>query len=188
MASKGCKTRGACGGSNLKSLIGPGKEFLPSEVPTLRAVLQDENTHNDVSRNLFPIRQIAAILAPQVISQWQKSNIKFQPPVLLQIKTIVDKITKEWTDYARAKTLTEDKKTYLDSLFDILSCKHTIQLCDAAGCDGCSIGAHVSCDCHKDKKIPKIDLCWVYHQRNKKKLRDPVYKWLLRILKKQKDN
>ena len=33
------KTRGQLG-TKLRDFVGPGKEFLPSEVPTLRAVLQ----------------------------------------------------------------------------------------------------------------------------------------------------
>ena len=57
----------------------------------------------------------------------------------------------------------------LDKLFDIANCKCTIYLCDheKAECSGCRLGAHIFCTCNHSHKIPKIDLLWLYHQRQK---------------------
>ena len=48
--------------TKLVELVGPGKEFLPSEVPTLRALIQkgilmqEDNLHNNIIRSKYPIK------------------------------------------------------------------------------------------------------------------------------------
>ena len=48
--------------TKLVELVGPGKEFLPSEVPTLRALIQkgilmqENNLHNNIIRSKYPIK------------------------------------------------------------------------------------------------------------------------------------
>ena len=133
--SKGCKTRGACGGL-LSEVVGAGKDFLPSDAPTVRAVLQrgiliqNEKIHQDVPKHLFPVSEMAKELAALVLKQWQKSNIQFQPPVTFQPKSIADRISKIWMEYKYLYKLNpserEEKNRMLDTLFDILTCKHEI--------------------------------------------------------------
>ena len=78
--------------TNLSSMIGPGKDFVPSEVPTLRSVIrkgiliQEENIHNDIGRNITPIADISTTLASLVIQQWQKSNPNFKEPIIVTKK------------------------------------------------------------------------------------------------------
>ena len=57
----------------------------------------------------------------------------------------------------------------LDTLFDIVNCRHDISLCGEAeaGCTGCDAKAHVSCDCPRPQKVPKLELEWLCNQRRK---------------------
>ena len=180
---KGVTTRRGCSGNQLSLLVGPGKDFLPTEVPTVRAVLQrgllmqEENLHKDVPRHLYPISELARDLVPLVVAQWEKSNMNFKPPVIYNYKSISRKIVKEWTNYHELHKVNEKAKEErikeLDTLFDILTCKHLIYLCveETNECHGTSVGAHISCNCPSDAKIPKVDLFWVYFQRNRQEIK-----------------
>ena len=70
--------------------MGTIREFVPSEVPTLRAVisrgllLQEEKLRLDTSRNCYPINQMIEELAGLEIEQWRKSNSKFVHPVTIE--------------------------------------------------------------------------------------------------------
>ena len=60
----------------------------------------------------------------------------------------------------------------LDSLFDITTCQHEILLCKDknSGCkekESCQMKAHIQCDCPMACKLPKMELRWLYGQRNK---------------------
>ena len=104
----------------------------------------------------------------------EKSNDSFIPPVIKNDKTIADIIVAKWntlSEIARNKA-SGRKKTIidtLDKLFDIVTCRCEIFLCNDENidCNGCSLGAHISCGCSKAQKIPKLDLLWLYYQRQK---------------------
>ena len=167
--------------SNLTLLIGSGREFLPSEVPTLRSVirkgilLQEENLSDDGTRNNYSINEMAKSLASQVCTQWKKSNALFDPPVTLNEHTIEMKIKQKWELVRSAannlgkKSDREKIKAELDKVFDILNCKCPILLCGDLDpiCVGCINAVHINCICPVAHKLPKLDLLWVYSQRTK---------------------
>ena len=85
-------------GSKLEELIGSGKKFLASEVPTLRASLQlglylqkDYMLREGGDKRNYPITLIMKEVAECVIQQWLKSNSGFVPPVV-QTKTSLAQI------------------------------------------------------------------------------------------------
>ena len=184
MASNKPKTRHDSA-SKLKEYIGPSLELNPSEVPTLRAVLQhglllrdkkllDEN----VDKRCYSKGQMAKDLAPLVLSQWTKSNHMFTPPVTIKENTLVKKIEKLWQaseDFAwgRKSKGEEVFQEQLDKLLDITACRHPILMCQqpGSGCpdiDKCKIGAHVvKCSCLPAVKLPKMELVWLDMQRRK---------------------
>ena len=70
---------------------------------------------------------------------------------------------------------TADLQDKLDKLLDPLYCKcQPIQECSEVGCLGskqkpsCLVGAHLTCSCPRDNKIPKLELLFVKSQREKK--------------------
>ena len=95
-------TRGPLG-TKFRDFVGPGKEFLPSEVPTLRAVLQrgilikerivleEGRAKTDV-----PTSEIVQELAVLIQQQWQILNAKFCPPVVIQEYSLRKKLLKLW--------------------------------------------------------------------------------------------
>ena len=165
----------------LKNLIGPGKEFLPSEVPTLRAVIQkgiliQEKLviEEEESRHLLSTYKLSEVLASEVQTQWQLSNEKFIEPITLSNKSLANRIKRYWdslTDAANGKLAKAPKERLLDKLdrlFDIISCQHQVVLCDSSDvkCKGCSYKAHIiNCTCKV--KVPKLELQWLYYQRTK---------------------
>ena len=85
--------------TNIKliALVGPGKEFVPSEVPSLRAVIQRGillQQDNLQSRRNYPIKDMAKDLAQLILDQWQLSNDDFQKTVTKNEKTNADIIVK----------------------------------------------------------------------------------------------
>ena len=162
--------------SSLEELVGSGKNFLPSEVPTYRAVfqrgiiLQQENAY----KTSYKTSNLCHDLAEEIISQWQKSNALFRPPITIQSKSIQNKLIKKWerirkvSDGRCSEEIAHDAINELDSVFDIIVCKHEIVLCDNdEQCNGCDYKAHIKCDCPLKVKIPKLELEWVFHQRTK---------------------
>ena len=121
--------------SKLSEVIGSVREFVPSEVPTLRAVisrgllLQQEKIREDTSRNFYPLHHLCEKLADLLQAQWSKSNTQFVYPVTIAIDSIVKKIRRKWDGLVEAvngRTKSGVKKQRLeelDKLFDILACK-----------------------------------------------------------------
>ena len=73
--------------SKLSELVGSGKDFLPSEVPTLRAVIQKgivirEGVLVELEKAKTEVhsKDIIAQLVPLIVAQWQIANAKFTPP------------------------------------------------------------------------------------------------------------
>ena len=66
----------------------------------------------------------------------------------------------------------EDLESYLDKLFDITRCRCSIVLCESTLSEcpepkGCKSQVHIKCVCPLDRKLPKLDLRWIYSQRQK---------------------
>ena len=169
----------------LKELIGAGKCFDSSEVPTYRAVIQQgillkeqKILENSLNKNETSTREVCKDVAKLILQQWHKSNAQFVPPVVITEKSIVEKVFRFW-EKAEAvawgrKGANEKEKvmTVLDTLFDISCCHCDIALCKDAGvqCDGgeCEKGAHIKCNCSKETKLPVLELQWIYYQRKKR--------------------
>lgn len=168
--------------SNLTELVGPGKDFLPSEVPTWRAVFQrgvllreEQEVLNGVTKFNYPLTKLAPALAKLVCKQWKKSNSSFVPPIILKEKTLSNKILIKWKQMVTVANgnashkVTTSAISELDTLLDLCLCKHKIVLCDSKeiDCAGCSDKAHITCDCTIKTKIPKLELRWLFYQRVK---------------------
>ena len=186
---------GACGsskpktrhssGSKWKDFIGPAKEFNPSEVPTLRAVLQkglllkdEKHIIEGVAIGHYTKGQIARDLAPLVMAQWEKANPQFKTPVIIKENTLVKKIERLWQRaediiYGRkGKKDREILENYLDRLLDLTVCPHNIKFCQEPGSEcvdpiDCELEAHILCTCPLPIQIPKMELVWLHSQRNK---------------------
>lgn len=180
----GSKTRRQLG-SKLRDFVGPGKEFVASEAPTLRAIIQRGILIKEVAvleeeKGKFEVQigDLVRQLAPLVLGQWYKSNAKFCPPVTITEKNLIVKMERLWRrvdDVAQGKVKKKEKEKVeglLDKVFDITVCPHTIFLCSDAGSDcqdreSCEVGAHIKCDCPRESKVPVLDLQWLAIQRAK---------------------
>ena len=175
------KTRHASG-SKLLEYVGAGKEFDPTEVPTLRAIIQQgiflrdqKFLFEDVAKTAssYSKKQIAKDLAPMILAQWHKSNNKFVPPVIMKLYSLEKKIEILWQraeDVAWGRKGKKEKEKFdqdLDKLIDLTICPHTILLCEeeGSGCADpkeCKDGAHIFCSCILPVKIPRVELVWLH--------------------------
>ena len=162
--------------SKISEYVGTGKEFCGSEVPSYRAVvrrailLQELKVIElNVERKNYPVKEMAKDLAPLVIAQWTKSNVKFSPPVIISERSVSRKIESFWDKVSevvrgRAKKPIKDiVEKNMDRLFDLTICPHTIYMCSDqnSGCynkKDCKIKTHISCDCPLSAKVPKLEL------------------------------
>ena len=68
------KTRHSSG-SKLSEYIGSGKDLLPSELPTLRALLRNGiQKEKLVNSNFYPLSELALDIAKASEAQWIKAN------------------------------------------------------------------------------------------------------------------
>ena len=161
--------------------MGVGKELVPSEVPTLRAVLQlalhlqDERwRREDINKRNYPVKDLMKDVINSVFAQWGRANFLFKPPVLCTNRNMEIKLEKYWE---RAKlaargslkaNLKAELEQKLDKLLDPLKCFcQPIQKCCDVGCLGrkqkppCLGVGHLTCSCPKESKIPKLELLFV---------------------------
>ena len=157
--------------SKLSEFVGPANEILPSEVPTLRAIIQRGLLVRDrllleqgSAKTEIHTKDIIAELVPLISTQWQMSNAKFSPPVTIKEDSIRKKVERLWgrveeVKRGRAGKMEREKvELLLDKLVDITTCPHSIQLCNdpESGCKDvkkCKFQAHIKCDCHHEKKV-----------------------------------
>ncbi|KAG7174010.1 hypothetical protein Hamer_G026628, partial [Homarus americanus] len=75
-----------------------------------------------------------------LLHQWTKANALFKPPVINQCRTIELKLTKLWhkaveTSLGKGNLARKNEFLHtLATLFDILTCKCSIQLCSESNC------------------------------------------------------
>ncbi|KAG7158477.1 hypothetical protein Hamer_G027622, partial [Homarus americanus] len=113
-----------------------------------------------------------------LLHQWTKANALFKPPVINQCRTIELKLTKLWhkaveTSLGKGNLARKNEFLHtLDTLFDILTCKCSIQLCSESNCSHSGKrenNSHIDCGCPREKKIPVLELEFIKAQRQKAK-------------------
>ncbi|KAG7162901.1 hypothetical protein Hamer_G027851, partial [Homarus americanus] len=111
-----------------------------------------------------------------LLHQWTKANALFKPPVINQCRTIELKLTKLWhkaveTSLGKGNLARKNEFLHtLDTLFDILTCKCSIQLCSESNCSHSGKrenNSHIDCGCPREKKILVLELEFIKAQRTK---------------------
>ena len=181
--------------SSLASYLGAASDLLPGELSTLRACLrqalqfQEDNISRgkSVAKVSYPISQITKDVADAVYALWLKANMDFQTPVVCSVKSLQRTLEKAWNtaqDIVRNRVTKKREVTKeeqidrfnarLDKLLDKSKCRCCIQLCSTQPpCMNtktgkkCTQGAHISCSCKKEEKLPVLDLHFLYLQREK---------------------
>ena len=177
----GAKTRHQSG-TKLGELVGPGKEFVLSEVPTLRAIIQKGILIKErlmieemTSKKNILVGELVKEVAPLVLAQWQKSNAKFVPPVTITEKSPRQKLDEVAQGKGKGGQKEEKEKVVdlLDKLLDVTTCPHTILLCNEEGSGSmdiknCKVKAQNKCNCPLESKVPVLDLNWLAVKRAKR--------------------
>ena len=166
----------------LANYLGPGKELIGTDLPTLRSALrhglylQDQRMSvEEVQKNNYPVSQLIKDISADVMGIYQKSNSQFEPLVIINQHSLEKKLTHFWElakRVARNKANKKEKEKLeekLDYLLDIISCKCDIKRCAETECaPQCLSQVHINCTCPKQAKIPRLELSFVLAQRTKK--------------------
>ena len=168
----------------LSGFVGAGKEFSLADVPTVRSVirrgllLKEQKAAEGVDTRNYPNKELARDLAPLIVAQWQKANVKFDHPVIVTLRQVTSKVEAIWGkvwEVSRGKGKKKDKDkvaAMLDRLLDIVHCQCAILLCcePNSGCANpslCKVKAHTMCSCSRAEKVPVLELEWLRSQREK---------------------
>ena len=116
----------------MTNFIGTGREFMPSELPTvqdiirLRILLREES--GDDARN-YTAASLAKDIYPTVLEKWELANSSFVTPIINSRTRILKKIQESW-EQAKNISLGRGKldikeifTAKLDKLFDVLNCR-----------------------------------------------------------------
>ena len=122
--------------------------MCPTELPTVRDCLRYglflRETTADFNSNQSTMGFLQVVLE-QIRIRWQRANAQFLPPVPIQDKPIMTKLTGLWkkcTKIAWNKSTAKDKDKFeevVDKLFDITKCRCPFLSYEEAGvvCTGC---------------------------------------------------
>ena len=107
-------------------LGGPGCDFLPTEVPTLRDVLRKgllireaKMLEDGGDRKNYPVRPMIEELVSNIHDQWKKSNVKFTPPVVTNSKSLVNRLLNVWEKVTAIAQKKETKPKLVNSYTEI---------------------------------------------------------------------
>ena len=110
----------------LKELVGIPKNLDGSEVPTLRAALQQGMFikekmlfESDADTTKVKNRDVCKEVSRLILQQWQKSNAQFVPLVVITLTGLVNKLDKLWTqveDIAWERKGSQEKGKILQKL------------------------------------------------------------------------
>ena len=142
---------------------------LPSKGDIGRAILfhQNDLQNESMSKRNVPFAQVNKILSPKVLGIWQKASIPCQ-----MLKSIDKKVSDLWDKHRKLlmskKDISETIKAEWNQLFDICLCKCPFVTCEDANCQitKCTAYHGLTCDCPKEKKVPKNELSFLHDQRN----------------------
>ena len=136
------KTRGSLT-THMTTLVGSGRELIPSQLPTTRDVLRlgiylRETAETD-KRN-YPVNILVRDIVPVLVAQWTKANAEFKFPVIIHHEALCGRVKRLWEEgvkFSQGQGKLINKQNFsnkLDKLMDIIKCQCPIQLCSELGC------------------------------------------------------
>ena len=127
----------------MSNYVGPGKELLSSELPTVRDILRfgvRKRELSDQDRRHVEVDQLVETMVTAVQENWQRANDLFKPPITNDPRTLHLKLRDLWNKAVRVSLgqgKLKDKERFtekLDKLVDILNCKYKILICSEFDC------------------------------------------------------
>ena len=168
--------------------VGTPEELPLADLPTRRNVLQKmmlEKLNDPRYERHIPTMELAGKTGRAVLSLWTQMNTQMTR-ALVKEKEVIRRVFLLWTrmeevtsggkkkasgkrkKYGQAG---EERKAFLanlDKLFDIVSCQCPMLSCSEFGCsDDCKDRIHINCSCHKENRIPALELEFINDQRSK---------------------
>nr|XP_047145333.1 uncharacterized protein LOC124818441 [Hydra vulgaris] len=163
--------------SFLRQYLGSGKELPTAELPTLRDVLRYGiflRETSKLNRRNYSNSDLIQNIYNKISEKWQMASVLFVPPVISLKHNLVTRLKVAWNkanliSQNRASKLIKQKfNLIIDKLFDLVECNCKISLCSEQCCStDCKVGAHITCICPRERKIPINELVYIKAQREK---------------------
>lgn len=161
-------------------LFGCPRELPVSKLPTyqdvLRSCFHEQYLLALESNKPVCFSQISNIVAPKVKALFDKASIPTVTPY--RIVQLINSYHNSYRNLMKSFKRDKEKEKYKQkieefkqkalSLFDVSACKCKIEYsCDCKKVpEICECPLSISCQCEKDKKIPVLELKFMYFQRN----------------------
>ncbi|KAG7159040.1 hypothetical protein Hamer_G030663, partial [Homarus americanus] len=151
-------------------------EVCPEDGEVTAEVCPEEGEVTAEDRRNYTDKELINDMIVPLLHQWTKANALFKPPVINQCRTIELKLTKLWhkaveTSLGKGNVARKNEFLHtLDTPFDILTYKCSIQLCSESNCSHSGKrenNSHIDCGCPREKKIPVLELEFIKAQRTK---------------------
>ena len=158
-------------------VVGAPADLPPGDLPLLSDVLAKakliktsltaEGSGKDVP-NKFVIDQLYI----DITAMYRRANSNLVLRIERKVKEDLEKFYGEYRQLVRSGASSSSPKMIAfqnkcEKLFDMIWCKCKILPCAEVACEGCIPAAHITCNCSKEKKIPKMELAYVMDQRDR---------------------
>ncbi|XP_065663964.1 uncharacterized protein LOC136085927 [Hydra vulgaris] len=164
-------------GSCLRQYLGSGKELPTAELPTMRDVLRYGiflRETSKLNRRNYSNSELIQDIYNKLLEKWQMASVLFVPPVTCLKHNLVTRLIDAWNKASlisqnkASKVIKQKFNFIIDKLFDLVACNCKIVLCSEQCCPpDCKFGAHITCICPRERKIPIIELVYIKAQREK---------------------
>ena len=135
----------------------------------------------ETEKKNYPVSELVKDMSKALSEKWIKANSSFSPPVVVGELGIQKRLQTAWETLQKIvwnqkikEAQVKDFEAKLDKLVNITKCKCEIKTCEtlncpencaqcravktvkSASCQQCQVGAHITCTCPKEVKIPVL--------------------------------
>ncbi|XP_047137373.1 uncharacterized protein LOC124813865 [Hydra vulgaris] len=163
--------------SCLRQYLGSGKELPTAKLPTLRDVLRYGiflRETSKLNRRNYSNSDLIPDIYNKLLEKWQMASVLFVPPVISLKHNLVTRLKVAWnkanliSQNRASKFIKQKLNLIIDKLFDLVECNCKISFCSEQCCSpDCKVGAHITCICPRERKIPINELVYIKAQREK---------------------
>ena len=175
-----------------KALLG---NELPTLRAILRQGLlfqEEKMLLKETKKKNYPVSELVKDMSKALSETWIKANSSFSPPVVVGELGIQKRLQTDWETLQKIvwnqkikEAQVKEFEAKLDKLVNLTKCKCEIHTCvnlkcsencdkckavrtvGRAACQECQVGAHITCTCPKEVKIPVLELLFMKMQQDK---------------------
>ena len=147
---------------------------------------------NNTAKRNYLMSDLVKDMSRVLTEQWLKANKSFSPPVVVGELAIQKRLYTAWETLQKIvwgqkikEAQVKEFEAKLDKLLNIAKCKCEIDTCETlkctencdkcktvrtvgrTACKECQVGAHITCTCPREVKLPVLELLFMKTQQDK---------------------